>query len=546
MLSSSSLLLLGTLITILVTGWIQRRRQRHRFLQKYGIHGPDPNFFFGNILSLMNKNVATVNDWVKRYGAVFSVVDIGTAVYISDPEIARQIQVKDFSLFPQRRTMFQEGGFDADPYHEKSVVATDISSQRWREQRALITSAFTSSKIKLSVPQVNEGIDILMENIQKEEKSADFNIYDLIQRLTMDTIGRSAFGTNLNVQRNPDNKFFVATKRVFDNLTKSWTMQLTFLTMLFPEFFHVFYPIRKLQRVILKWIGMPTHFTYQLQMVDGIVKQRKLQNARGEKKPDDLLQRFIDASMTSDQIRGVIESGLEANADHDKEDDGVNHSHRKQGKDYRMSDQEVAANASVMFDAGFETTATFLGFLMHVLVNRQDIQDEVRREVMQLKDEAGVLDSNTIHTLPYLTSVMFETLRFFPPVTFFVTRQSTVEHKIKNITIPADTPVIFTTNAMHFNPKYWDQPNEFDPLRFYGENKSRAQSPAFQAFGAGPRNCLGMRFALMEAKLAVARILSEYKLVPGPRTEAFDGLQIEYKPVTQNPLNGVFVKAVRI
>ena len=55
-----------------------------------------------------------------------------------------------------------------------------------------------------------------------------------------------------------------------------------------------------------------------------------------------------------------------------------------------------------------------------------------------------------------------------------------------------------------------------------------------------------MRIALMEAKLTVARILSEYKLIPGPRTEAFDQLEMEYKPITQNPKNGVFVKAVKI
>ena len=53
-----------------------------------------------------------------------------------------------------------------------------------------------------------------------------------------------------------------------------------------------------------------------------------------------------------------------------------------------------------------------------------------------------------------------------------------------------------------------------------------------------------MRFALLEAKLAMARILSRFKLIPGPRTEAFDQLEIKYGVITQNPKKGIFVKVI--
>ena len=204
----------------------------------------------------------------------------------------------------------EEGGFDANPKYEVSVVATEISPQRWKEQRALISSAFTSSKIKASVPIVSEGIDVLMENIRNMEGRDDFDIYDLFQRLTMDTIGRSAFGTNLDVQRNPDNKFFQATRRVFDNVSKSWSLMMTFVTIVFPELFPILYPFRKLQRNVLQFIGMPTHFTYQLQMVVDIIQQRKKKNISGEQPPDDLLQRLIDATVTTDQISSITEESL--------------------------------------------------------------------------------------------------------------------------------------------------------------------------------------------------------------------------------------------
>lgn len=211
-----------------------------------------------------------------------------------------------------------------------------------------------------------------------------------------------------------------------------------------------------------------------------------------------------------------------------------------------MTDEEVAANASIMFDAGFETTSTLLGFLFHVLVNRQDIQDDVRREVQELLKEDNRLDHNVLHSLPYLDSVIYETMRYFPPVNGFVTRTSTIDYKYKNIVVPKDTVVEIAPQVLHFDPEIWEDPQTFDPLRFYGANKSRIQHPGYQAFGAGPRNCLGMRFAMLEAKLVVARFLSEYKVIPGPRTEAFDAIEIENKPVTQNPKKGIFVHVTRV
>jgi cytochrome P450 len=531
-------LLLLSLAVILVTVWIYKRYQRLYFLIRCGIPGPKPNFFMGNVSEMHEKNVPVINKWIKEYGKVFSVNEFGQTVYIADADLARQVLVKDFPNFHHRRRFIEHGGADANPKYEVSILSHEISFERWREQRALIASAFTTSKMRSSAAVVNEGIDDLIDNIRELEGQSDFDIYDLFQRLTMDTIGRSAFGTKLNVQKNPDNDFFEATKHVFDGPGQSLKMMLTFFSLIFPEFFSFFYPIRVLQRILLSIIGSPTHFGYQLQMCIDITNQRKRQMLAGEQTPDDLLQRLIDASLTADEISSLNEANPEALA-------ASHEPRRRGGKVHRMNDAEIAANASVMFDAGYETTSSFLGFLTHVLVTRQDIQEEVRKEVMQLIHDDGQLEYNTLHSLPYLDSVMYETLRYYPPVTAFVSRQSVSEYKYKDITIPADVSITVAMAAMHHDPEYWEKPELFDPLRFYGDNKVRIQSPAFQAFGSGPRNCVGMRFALMESKLTIARLVSQYKLVPGPRTQDFDKLAIDYKIMTQNP-KSVYVKAVRI
>lgn len=433
-----------------------------------------------------------------------------------------------------------------------SLIATDLSAERWKEQRSLITTAFTSAKIKSSVPMTNDAIDALLGNIREREKEEDFDIYDLYQRLTMDTIGRSAFGIHTNVQRDPGDPFFQATKDIFEDHSHRLQYLLLFVNILFPEFTFLLYPLRRLQYYLLEPFSQTGH-AYHLSVCRRIIKQRK-ENIVDPSNPwsrSDLLQQMLEASMTSDQMNSMGNEQLTAEDVKEGMEEQSNWGPAQQSRilaskrrQHRMNDDEVVANASVFFDAGYETTSTFLSFLTHVLVNRQDIQDRLRDEINELYKRDDRLDYNTMNNLPILDSVMYETLRYFPPVTAFVTRHSASEYKYKDMTIPSNVGILIAVYQLHHDPDYWEDPETFDAYRFHGAKRSRASSPAFQAFGAGPRNCVGLRFALMEAKLTVARLLRDYKLVPGPRTEKFDSLVIAYKPVTMSPKNGIYVKAL--
>ncbi len=82
-----------------------------------------------------------------------------------------------------------------------------------------------------------------------------------------------------------------------------------------------------------------------------------------------------------------------------------------------MTDDEIVANAVLFFEAGYETTSTALGFVAHILVNRQDIQNRMREEVTDLLKREGRLDYNTVTELTYMEAVLFETMRMYPPIT---------------------------------------------------------------------------------------------------------------------------------
>lgn len=529
--------------------WACVRHHRLGHLRRCGIPGPDPYFLIGNGPDLWRTNVLTVGRWIQRYGRVIAVWDFAPTVVVADLELIRRILVQDFHLFSMRRTILPHGGFAADPEHEVSLISTDMPANRWKEQRSLITTAFTSSRIRDSVPLVNDAIDDLLQNFRDREKEDNIEVYDLFQRFTMDTIGRWCFGIRMDVQKDPNNPLFRATKKFFDDFTKDWRQSLLILALMFPELTMLWYPLRRLESRILRLLGYPNHWTYQMDMCRNIVALRKA-NIRDPNNPysrDDLLQRMIEATLTSEQMMSLQESNLTASDYIDDKETLIRNARAKAGvKVHRMDDKEVAANASIFFDAGYETTSTLLAFLSHVLVNKPAIQERIRSEVQSLYERDRNLDYNTVNELPFLDSVIFETLRLFPPITGAVTRQSSADYKWKGMTIPANTAICIPLYFLQRDPDVWQDAETFDPMRFYGANKSRASSPSFQAFGFGPRNCIGLRFALMEAKLVVARLLLQYYLVPGCKTADFDRLEIHYKPITQNPGRGVFVRLIPV
>jgi cytochrome P450 len=143
-----------------------------------------------------------------------------------------------------------------------------------------------------------------------------------------------------------------------------------------------------------------------------------------------------------------------------------------------------------------------------------------------------------------MDSVINETLRFYPPVTDFVSRVAQVDYYYKGIVIPRDCCIDVAVPQLHRDPSFWTEPDKFIPDRFL-KDKSLTSSIYFQPFGFGPRNCIGLRFALMEAKMCMARLLKSYKLLAGPRTEIGD-IEIKYKPISMTPKKGVFVRVVKV
>jgi cytochrome P450 len=135
-----------------------------------------------------------------------------------------------------------------------------------------------------------------------------------------------------------------------------------------------------------------------------------------------------------------------------------------------------------------------------------------------------------LRDLPYLDQVLNETLRLYPPI-HLGSRITAQDVEFKGFQIPRGRRVLYSIFLTHRDPRFWQEPSAFKPERFCkGSNKERPPY-VFLPFGGGPRNCIGMAFAQVEARLILTRILQRYRLhSSGQRVHPHMGATLEPRP----------------
>ncbi|MFJ3538772.1 cytochrome P450 [Streptomyces sp. NPDC090109] len=169
---------------------------------------------------------------------------------------------------------------------------------------------------------------------------------------------------------------------------------------------------------------------------------------------------------------------------------------------------ELREQVLVFLLAGHETTATSLGFALHLLGLHPEERKRAREEV------DGVLAGRTpgaadLDALPYVTRVLKEAMRLFPAAPV-VGRRAVAATEIGGVAIPAGADVVVAPWVTHRHPDYWEDPERFDPDRFTPEAEAARPRYAWFPFGGGPRACIGQHFSMLESVIALAMILQRY------------------------------------
>ncbi|PNJ12159.1 cytochrome P450 3A43 isoform X2 [Pongo abelii] len=195
-----------------------------------------------------------------------------------------------------------------------------------------------------------------------------------------------------------------------------------------------------------------------------------------------------------------------------------------------LSDLELVAQSIIITFAAYDTTSTTLPFIMYELATHPDVQQKLQEEIDAVLPNKAPVTYDALVQMEYLDMVVNETLRLFPVVSR-VTTVCKKDIEINGVLIPKGLAVMVPIYALHHDPKYWTEPEKFCPERFSKKNKDSIDPYRYIPFGAGPRNCIGMRFALTNIKLAVIRALQNFSFKPCKETQI--PLKLDNLPILQ-------------
>lgn len=530
MTAETNMLLITFVIILSIWFYFTNFKRKYSYLKNLGIQGPRPLPLFGNALSLIrNKPWLIKRKWIEKYGRVYGIYSGATPLLsVADVEVVQQITTKDFDSFVNH-------DFDiSNKYREKFLIS--LKDDHWRRVRALMSPTFTSGKMRRMFELMdNCCIDLVAMFEENRLKSGIINEKDVFNFYTLDTIATCCYGFKLRRRSGSINKTNDAAAAASDEFVQDATKVTNLkiwrilLNITVPD-------------MILKMISFEPYpqelYEPIAKKAARIIKSRR-QLADGFQYKD-YLQSLLDANL--DQ-KLELEDGIENYENHhaglsnsialDDQRKLVEQIKLNQSKNsssrITMTDEEILCSAIFFLTVGIDTTGNLLTNIFYILAWQPDIQDKLYEEIsslVNLNDNNDLGENMTrqfqydsLTSAPYLDAVISETLRYMPIITE-IDRLANRDCYIRKlgITVPKGLKIALNYGTIMTDPEYWPQPDKFDPDRFSPQNKHKIVPGSYCPFGLGPRHCIGMRFALTETKLAVARLLMNYKIEPAPGT----------------------------
>jgi cytochrome P450 len=235
---------------------------------------------------------------------------------------------------------------------------------------------------------------------------------------------------------------------------------------------------------------------------------------RAARRLDEIVRRIIEERRTSEEDRGDLLSMLMLAEDEDGN---------------RMTDKQLRDEVMTLFLAGHETTANALAWTFYLVARHPEEQDKLAKELGNALNGRTPTVSD-LTNLSYAERAIKESMRLYPPA-WTMGREALTDCEVDGYRMPAGTTALMSQWVMHRDPRYYDEPDRFDPDRWTQQLEKRLPRFAYFPFGGGPRQCIGMGFALTEARLILATIARRFrmKLVSGQRVQPYTSITLRPK-----------------
>ncbi|NXS60511.1 CP4V2 protein, partial [Brachypteracias leptosomus] len=383
------------------------------------------------------------------------------------------------------------------------------TGDKWRSRRKMITPTFHFTILADFLEVMNEQGNILMEKLEKHVDKEPFDIFLDITLCALDIICETAMGRNVSAQENKDSEYVRAVYRMSDLIHERQKSP-----WLWPD---RVYRLFKAGREHEKNLKILHNFT------DTVIAEKaaELENTKQTKGDTD----GNSEKSGSKKRKAFLDMLLCAT------DDEGN----------KLSYRDIREEVDTFMFEGHDTTAAAMNWSLYLLGCHPEAQKKVHRELDEVfGNTERPITMDDLKKLQYLECVVKEALRLFPSVPLFgrVLREDCF---IRGYRVPKGTNIVVVTYALHRDPEIFPEPEEFRPERFLPENCKGRHPYAYVPFSAGPRNCIGQRFAQMEEKALLALILRRFWVDSCQKREDL-GITGE---LILRPTSGVWIKLKR-
>ena len=324
----------------------------------------------------------------------------------------------------------------------------------WKYQRRTLAPAFTPRAVSMLIPHM---VDVTDETITKlkTDSARPVDLREVMQHMTLEIAGRTMFSFGMETHGATLREFVtqygerLARPHLLDlALPLSWPTPLDF-------------PRSRFRKRWTRFVAM-------------LMAERRAAGKNADAPPRDLFD-LMDAARDPETGEG-------------------------------FSDEQLGDEVATMILAGHETTATALFWSLYLLALDPAAQEQVAAEARSV----GISGTPEVERLKFTRAVLDETMRLYPPA-FLVARAARGADTLAGMPVKPRDVVLIAPWLLHRHEKLWRDPNAFMPQRFLAPAPPPERF-AYMPFGAGPRICIGAHFALVEATLALAKLVGSFRI----------------------------------
>ncbi|XP_045479750.1 cytochrome P450 4d8-like [Harmonia axyridis] len=487
--------LISTAICVYIIWFVEKQRRIRRILSKFPT--PPMKFFYGNAEDFISKEgmLRAFNDYTKKYGDIVytRIGPLYHGLLFTDADLAKEVFQANINLTKGSAYEFCRSWLG------HGLLTTD--EKRWKKQRKIVTPAFNTQLLIEFIPVFDKQSNILIEKLDNAPSKDSLNIHRFIGLCSLDITCETSMGVKLGAQNEQNTEYVIAVKEMCRIIaTRSYSM-LKAMKLTYP--FTEDYSIEK------KSVKILHGFT------DRVVQKKREQ--RKEQTESNLDQ---DGRSRRSNLLDIL----------------LDYS----DKEKLLSEKEIRDEIHTFMFAGHDTVTAAMSFFVYEIAKNKDLQDLLYQEQQNVfgSNMDRDLDQSAINDLKLLDSVIKETMRLYPPVPVY-TRLVTKEFVFDGKLIPEGITIIHFAYGTHRNPKYYDNPDTFDPYRF--EDPKNLTIGSYLPFSTGPRNCIGQKFANNEMKVILSKLIRTFEFRPAEPEHELD-LRAE---VVLTSKNGINVKIIR-